>query len=167
MNRLGAVPLLFLSVVLLACQLEYILPTPAPSAAPRATRTKTPGAASTAAPLPTAAPQLPPGFLPGGSPLVLATAQENLRVRATPSTTAQVVDQLSKGDKAQVVGKNAAGDWLQILLPANPNARGWVLASFTDVSGPVESIPVVPAGGAPPPQPYPGQPPAPAPNPYP
>ncbi len=164
MNRLGAILVMVLPVLLLACQLDYILPTPAPSAAPRATGTRTPGAAQSVA-SPTSAPPPAPGIPPGGSARVTATVRENLRVRAAPSTTAQIIDQLSKGDKAQIVGKNAAGDWWQILLPSNPNTRGWIFASFAEVSGPLESIPVVAPGGAP--APYPGLVPLPTPKSYP
>lgn len=167
MNRLSALLFLFVSVALLACQLEYVLPSSAPSAAPRATRSKTPGAAQPVAPLTGVAPELPPAILPGGTAVVMAMAKENLRVRAAPSTTAQIIDQLSKGDRAQVVGTNSAGDWFQIMLPANPNARGWILASITDVSGPVDTLPVVSSEPLPAPQPYPGQAPVPPPKPYP
>ncbi len=98
---------------------------------------------------------------------MVVTAKENLRVRAMPSTTAQIIDQLTKGDKAKVTGTNQPGDWFQIMLPSNPNARGWILASFTEVSGPVDTLPVVPSGPAPVPQPYPGQAPLPPPKSYP
>jgi uncharacterized protein YraI len=128
------------SGVLLACQLQYVVPTPEPSAAPRPTRTKTPGI-----PEATALPTLPPS-----SPVpVIATAQENLRVRAGPSASTQQVGSLNKGDTAQIVGRTAASDWWQILLPSNLSVRGWISAGFTDVSGPVGSIPVTTPGSAP------------------
>jgi hypothetical protein len=169
MKRLGWVLIVLFSGVLLACQLQYVLPTPEPSAAPRATRTRTPGSGgSTAVPTFPAQQVLP--TLPQGGPVsapVMATAKENLRVRAGPSASTQQVGSLTKGDTAQVVGRTAANDWWQILLPSNLSVRGWVLASFTDVSGSIGSIPVTTSSSVPAPQPYPAQPPAPAPQPYP
>lgn len=146
MNRWGLVLIVSSAAILLACQLEYVFPTATPSSAPRATRTRTPGQSEATAPAPTIAAQ-PPGLLPSGSVLVNATAKENLRVRAAPSTSAQQVGSLNKGDSAQVVGRTAASDWWQIVLPSNPNARGWILASFADANGPIDSVPVVPSGG--------------------
>jgi uncharacterized protein YraI len=140
MTRLGSVLLVLFSGVLLACQLQYVVPTPVPSAAPRPTRTQTPDI-----PKATAVPTLSPT-----SPVpVIATAKENLRVRAGPSTSTQQVGSLNKGDTAQIVGRTAASDWWQIQLPSNLSVRGWILASFTDVSGSAGSIPVIPSGAAP------------------
>ena len=170
MKRLGAVLILLFSGVLLACQLSYLLPTPEPSAAPRATRTRTPGnLGSTAAPastsVPTSAPSqsLPPA--PSGAALVFGTARENLRIRAAPSASAQQVGSLNKGDGIQIVGRTAASDWWQVIVPSNPDTRAWIAAAFVDVKGPVGTIPVVDSGSAPAPQPYPAQPSGPGPIP--
>jgi len=96
----------------------------------------------------------------------MGTTKENLRVRASPSTSATILDQLNKGDAVEVVGRTAASDWLQIPVPSKPNTLGWVSAQFVTVSGSLDMIPVVQPGapGAkptsqPPVQP-PGQPPA-------
>ena len=166
MKRLGPVLIVLFTGVLLACQLEYYLPTPEPSPAPRATRTRTPGS-----PRATAVPTIPATQAPqpstGGPAPVIATAKENVRVRAAPSASSQQVGSLNIGDTAQVVGRTAANDWWQILLPSNLSVRGWILASFADVSGQVQSVPVVSSGSAPAQQPYPAQPPLPAQQPYP
>lgn len=163
MKWLGSVLIVLFSGVLLACQLQYVLPTPEPSAAPRATRTRTPGSAGVTAvptfPAPQVLPTLPQGGLVAAP--VIATAKENLRVRAAPSASSQQIGSLNKGRTAQIVGRTAASDWWQILLPSNLSVRGWILASFTDVSGPTESIPITTSGSVPAPQPYPAQPPVP------
>ena len=154
MKRLGPVLIVLFSGILLACQLDYILPTPEPSAAPRATRTRTPGSPRVTA-VPTSAATQAPQPSTGGLVPVIATAKENLRVRAAPSASAQQVGTLNQGDTAQVVGRTAASDWWQILLPSNPTVRAWIVAGFVDVSGPVDSIPVVSSGSVPAPQPPP------------
>jgi hypothetical protein len=157
MKRLGAVLILLFSGVLLACQLDYILPTPEPSAAPRATRTRTPvSPGSTFVPTSPAPTLLP--IVPGGAGPVLATAREKLNMRAAPSASAQQIGTLNKGDTAQIVGRTAASDWWQIINPSNPNGRIWIAAGFVDVSGPVGTIPVVGSGSVPAPQPNPAQP---------
>jgi uncharacterized protein YgiM (DUF1202 family) len=104
-----------------------------------------------AAIIPTPAPTAPP--LPTVTPApVTATATDNLRVRATPSTTAQILDRLNQGDTAQVVGRTAAKDWLYIKLPSDPNKRGWISAQFATTSAPIDTLPIISPSG----QPYPG-----------
>jgi len=75
--------------------------------------------------------------------LVSALANVDLKIYATPSTTAQVVGQLSKGDKARVVGKTQAGDWWQVVFLTGPNQRAWIASQSVTLSGPAETIPVV------------------------
>jgi uncharacterized protein YgiM (DUF1202 family) len=154
MGRSRAILVLIFSLVLLACQLQYALSSNT-SASPQVTRTRTPSRGETTAPPtnvpalavpPTSAAQPPAPILPGGSVLVSATTKENLRVRAAPSASSQQVGLLNKGETVQVVGRTAASDWWQITLPSDPNAKGWVFASFTDINGPVDSIPIVSPG---------------------
>jgi uncharacterized protein YraI len=83
--------------------------------------------------------------------MVSATANEDLKIYAAPAATAQTIGQLSKGDRARVVGKIAAGDWWQIVYLTGPDQRGWIAARSVTMSGPVETIPVVQAPTAPPP----------------
>ncbi len=161
--------LIVAAFVLLACQLQNIFPTPTPSAGPRATLTPASTVEPTAAPTAPEATAAPPASLPPNGPpttVIMATAKDNLRVRAAPSTASPQVGALTKGESVQVVGRNAANDWWQIILPNNPSARGWIFATFASANGPVESLPVVEAGGAPPANP-PAAPPTPQPYPYP
>jgi hypothetical protein len=74
-----------------------------------------------------------------------------LRVRAAPNTNAAIVDRLNRGDTVQVVGRNATNDWLQIILPRDPNARGWISAAYADLSAPIQTVPLVTSA----PSPYP------------
>jgi hypothetical protein len=50
------------------------------------------------------------------------------------------------------VGRNAAGDWLQVVYPANSDRRGWIAADYAKLSGPLETVPEVST----PPPPTPG-----------
>jgi uncharacterized protein YraI len=74
---------------------------------------------------------------------VTATARDNLRIRASPSTSAAILGQLPKGQSAWVVGRTVASDWWQIVLPADATKRGWVFAELAAVGGPVDQVPVV------------------------
>lgn len=118
---------------------------PTSTPVPKTSTPVPPGATAvpaTSAPIPTQPPDVPAASVSSG---VLATANENLRIRSGPSTGAAVAGQLKKGETAQAVGRSAASDWLQIVLPGNANARGWISAGFASTSAPVSELPVVAA----------------------
>ena len=128
-------------LLLLACQLDYILSSDA--AAEKPTETKTLGVISTPT---TVARVAVPVVSPTPSPIpirVYAIATGDLRVRGAPSTSAPVVGQLKKGDALQVIGRTPANDWWQVILPANPNASAWVFAEYTTLNASINNIPVV------------------------
>jgi hypothetical protein len=140
-NRLTIVLIALSPVMLLACQLANIALSPTATAVPRPMRTPTPieaQAVPRSSPTEPSPPSAPPAVT------VIATTKENLRVRAAPSVTGQIVAQLKKGEMVQVLGRTNGSDWWQIALPIDPSARGWIAASFTILSGPVDSIPVLP-----------------------
>lgn len=134
--------LLLTSILLLSCQITDLVlsfsPTPTPTARPRPTAT--PPVAKVVAPPP--APTAPPPTAPP-QPVNATIRENNLRVRAAPNTSAAILDRLNKGDTVQAVGRNASNDWLQILLPRDPNARGWISAAFADLSAPIDTLPLV------------------------
>ncbi|MCL4395868.1 MAG: SH3 domain-containing protein [Chloroflexi bacterium] len=134
--------LIVVALLSLTCQLNRLVPTPTPSPSPTATLTLTPIPPEPIV-VPTVAP-VPPTAQPVA---VTATTTENLRIRAAPSTSAQIVGQLKKGDTVQVLGRTAAADWWQIQMPSNSSARGWISASFADLSASSDVVPVVPANG--------------------
>jgi hypothetical protein len=70
-------------------------------------------------------------------------------VRAEPNTNAAIVDRLNKGDNIQVVGRNASNDWVQIILPKDPNARGWIAATLVNLSAPIDTLPLAPPASRP------------------
>ncbi|MDZ4764414.1 MAG: SH3 domain-containing protein, partial [Chloroflexota bacterium] len=63
------------------------------------------------------------------------------RLRAAPSTqTGTVVGQMNIGAAANVIGKTAAGDWLQI---TDNDQTAWVAAFLGVVVGDLDSVPIV------------------------
>lgn len=88
----------------------------------------------------TEAPPLPP--TPTVTPVNLTVIQRaNLRIG--PGTDFDQVATLNGGETAVAVGRNAQGDWLQIVYPANSDSRAWLLVSLVSVDGAVETLPVV------------------------
>ncbi len=134
----------------LACETANLI-TSLTSPSPTPTRTRTPTRVLVSPPPP------PIVVIPSPTPPVevMGRAKENLRVRSAPSTAASAVDRLNKGDVVKILGRTAAKDWLQIPLPTNPNARGWVSAEFVQIDGPIDAIPIVQPGQPPTPRPYP------------
>lgn len=143
------IPLLLIAAgLILSCQLTDLVsvfaPTATPTARPRPT--STPPVAKIAAPSP--APTVPPPTAPPQP--VPATIRENAsRVRAEPNTNGAILDRLNKGDKVQVVGRSPSNDWVQIIMPKDPNARGWISVSLVDLSAPIDTLPLAPPASRP------------------
>ncbi|HJW90307.1 MAG TPA: SH3 domain-containing protein [Anaerolineales bacterium] len=76
------------------------------------------------------------------------TDQEQINVRAGPSTNYETVGVMIAGQQAPALGRTRGGDWVQILFPGAPNGTGWVYAPLVDLSG---EVPIV----EPPPTPTP------------
>jgi hypothetical protein len=136
-------------------------PTVVPLTAAKATDTPTVAPTPTLLKAPTATP-VPPE--PTATPLLTALAPEarpeqgrrvegtvtayGLNVRTGPGTAYPIVGGLSLGDAVEVVGENAAGDWLQITYPAGGESQGWIAAAYVDLTGSLAEVPKV---SAPPP----------------
>lgn len=54
----------------------------------------------------------------------MVVGQVSINVRDEDSRTASVIDVLNPGERVQVMGRNAAGDWLNIRMP--DGGEGWV-----------------------------------------
>jgi hypothetical protein len=115
-----------------------ILPTPTASPLPtRPTFTPIPPTETRApSPTPTRAPTSTPTPLP---PTLRVTA-DLLNVRETPSTDAQILARLNAGDTLPVVGRNIAGDWLQVRL--KDGRLGWVAVQWVESSVPPTALPI-------------------------
>lgn len=103
-----------------------VLPTETPTPEPTATPTGTPE--------PTIAPTATP------IPQPQASTTSPINVRSGPGTNYPVVAQMPAGQPVDILARNAAGSWWQVLL-GNGN-EGWVAASVVDVTGPVDSVEV-------------------------
>ncbi|MCO6450938.1 MAG: PD40 domain-containing protein [Caldilineales bacterium] len=105
---------------------------PAVLATPVAGQSSSAAAASTPAPDTTANSQT----------ATVDTGARRLNVRAGPGTNYGIVGNLASGTNVQAVGRNDAGSWIQIQLPQAQNEIGWVSASFVDLSGAANDLPV-------------------------
>lgn len=114
-------------------------PTPSPSLTPKpsATLTRTPEYTRTPTPLPVA--------------VVKVTGA---KVRTGPGVEYPLVTTFAQGTELKVVGRNADGTWLVILLPGQTQT-GWVILSTVDTSVDIMSLPVVESTPAPTQEPLP------------
>jgi hypothetical protein len=75
---------------------------------------------------------------PADLPTCLVTnLSGNINVRGGPGTDRPVVDVMAVGQTATANGRNAAGDWLRIILDS---VTGWVYAPLVEVDCPVETL---------------------------
>jgi hypothetical protein len=144
------------------------LDTPMPIVAPTNTPTPTPLATDT--PVPTPTPEVPPTATPTNTPETARAVIDNptVNVRSGPGTNYSAIGQARNGERYDITGKNAAGNWYQI----NFNGQsGWVTSQYVVVEGDPASVQVagnIPAAPVQPtarprPQPTPTSPPAPPP----
>ena len=89
----------------------------------------------------------PPGITPLGDVRV-----PYLNVRSGPGYNYQIISGLNWNTTVTLLGRNAAGSWLQVYLP-NGNNQGWVYARYIYTTYPVYSLPVVDSDPWPTPQP--------------
>jgi uncharacterized protein YgiM (DUF1202 family) len=99
-------------------------------------------------PTPTPLPPPPPQPTPTlqGVNVIITRSVQN--VRSGPGTNYDVIGQLRKGDTARVIGANANFSWLVIDLRGT---QGWVSRDILDVTGDLNTVPLI----APPPTPTP------------
>jgi len=104
---------------------------------------------------------------PAPSPPMGRVTAYGLNVRTGPGIAYSIIGGLSRGDVVEVVGKNAAGTWLQIAYPSTGSGhrptgaegRAWVAAAYVDPveneEWRMEAVPEVSAPPLPPPTPTP------------
>lgn len=80
----------------------------------------------------------------GKEAAVVLSSASMLNIRSGPGTHFSVLSQVSAGDRLIVVGRNRAGNWLQVLLPDAKSADdcGWVTAAYLKLSDSISSLPV-------------------------
>lgn len=86
-----------------------------------------------------AATAAPASLEDGAIATVTATS---LRVRAQPSTSAEVVAGIRQGEQYRVIGRSSDGLWLELTVPRAASGRGWVSSNFVTVSGSIADVPV-------------------------
>ncbi len=124
-------------------------PTEAPSTTPlAATGTNTAPLTATASITPTAAGNL-------------LTVNLGANVRTGPGVNYPAIGAIKAGDTAQVVGRDASGNWFVIVFSGGFGGRGWISGAVSTYSGDKSALPVIAA----PPPPAPTATPKPAGNP--
>ncbi len=102
-------------------------------------------------PMPTPEPQVIPTATPAEEiatptpvPVLLSTRADLdfVNVRAQPSTSAQLLGQINRGQSVTVIGKSGDGQWVQVSFAASPNGSGWVFTQVASISGDLNSVPV-------------------------
>ncbi len=94
-----------------------------------------------------AAEQLPrPAPVANGRPTGRVTMTgSRLNIRSGPGTQYTLASKALPQDLFVLLGRTAAGDWLQVELTAAEGGAGWVNADFIEASVPVSELPVVEA----------------------
>ena len=105
------------------------------------------------APEPTATPTPTATFSPTSTPTIVPTAtlaRVTLTVKDTlincrfgPGVGYELINELSQGVSARVIGRNESSTWWYIRDPGNPNGSCWVSADVTETQGAVDQLPVV------------------------
>jgi len=119
-----------ISIFLVSCNVNI-----APS-----TFTSTP----TSAPTNTLTPA-PPTLTATATPvqLTLHVTKELVNCRLGPGLVYELINELSEGQSARVVGRNDSSTWWYVRDPGNPNGYCWLSADVTEISGDSELLPIV------------------------
>ncbi|MBI4788570.1 MAG: SH3 domain-containing protein [Chloroflexi bacterium] len=141
------VPLAIGAVVLLLCAVvlffggRFVLAALGPTTTP--TRLVVAPLASNT-PVPTVV-RLPTQTLPTSTPqpVIAKVIEKSVNVRAEPSTKGKIISSLKQNNQISLVGRNAAGDWVQINVTGGAQP-GWVFKETLQiVSGDANALPIV------------------------
>jgi hypothetical protein len=112
----------------------------APTAAPTQPATL---AATPPAPAATATPTTSTDLTPTpAAPPAIVTVIQRANLRRGPGTQFELVATLNANETAVAIGRNSAGDWVQVENPAGPDGKAWLLSSLVTISIPIEQLPV-------------------------
>jgi len=89
--------------------------------------------------VPTAAPVAQP-LAPGAAWVTVKAEVAALNVRSQPDIASKILTSMSAGQRADVSGKNAAGDWWQVTVNG---ISGWVSAEYVDFAGDASAPPII------------------------
>lgn len=90
--------------------------------------------------------------------VVLTVLSERQNVRSGPSTSYDIIGQLSQGEQVRVIGANVNNTWVVVDFRGR---QGWLSVSIADIFGNLNTVPII----DPPPTPTPGVTPTPVPPP--
>ncbi len=72
----------------------------------------------------------------------VALASSRLNVRAGPATSYAIIAKAYPDEVYAVLGRNTAGNWIQIAAPDVADGVGWVAAAYVNVSTAVDALPI-------------------------
>ncbi len=123
--------LLFVFVLLCACAPSAKPTTPSATVTEPSNPTLEP-----AGPVPNDSPAVPTATVPPSTgSQVSGVTTDILNIRAGPGINYAILGQLKQGEAVTIVGKSQDGLWWQI-------RRGWVSATYIQVSGDISPVPV-------------------------
>jgi uncharacterized protein YraI len=79
----------------------------------------------------------------GGAPVtsdITYTTNAPLRIRSGPTTNAEIISRIPWGGTAAVIGRNAAGTWVQVNYDG---VTGWSAVGYGSINGDINALPVV------------------------
>ena len=103
------------------------------------TLTETVGITDTATATSTEAAAPPLAGAPTGATATVANPL-GANLRSAPSRDLEPVYSAASGESFAVIGRNGAGDWVQVVLP--DGSAAWILATLVEVSVGVDTLPV-------------------------
>ena len=75
----------------------------------------------------------------------VAADGSNVNIRSAAGTDAAIIAKAADGALYTAIGRNEAGDWLLLQLSDTGGDTGWAAAAYIELSGDVQSLPVVDA----------------------
>ncbi len=103
----------------------------------QASQPQAPITLAAASPTPAVSPEVPPAVSPSVAVTVIV---EGANLRAGPGTDYPVVGVLYQNDTAALLGRNQAGDWLQLQRPDGP---AWIFAPLVQTTVPIADLPII------------------------
>lgn len=136
---------IYLGALLSACYLgptQQPGPTWTPTTAPlQPTFTAVPATATTTTtPTRPAPPTATPSPTRTPAPPSVRVTADLLNVRAGPSLSAAILVKVEKDTRLKLIGRNVAGDWLQVQL--SDGRSGWVAVQWVEASVPPMTLPI-------------------------
>ncbi len=80
---------------------------------------------------------------------LIGSVRTTTTMRIGPGSRYAVLSVIHKGARVPIVGRNEDETWLQVIHPPGSQIRGWVDASFIDVSGDLSGLAVAGPGSGP------------------